>query len=156
MMIAALVVALLVAATPPLPTFFVPPKGWAAKALPPGAPADFIWVSPRFGKDGNGDNFMLMSHAVSAGTTLSAEVRRATSELAQDRPILHSHAEPTCRGRQPGWSFEAQLALPAKTISQLYHITILNHRAYTFTLTHAAGEPVDRAIEDSIESICPA
>jgi hypothetical protein len=156
-MIAAFVIVLLVATTPPSPSFFVSPKGWAAKDLPPDAPADFIWLSPRFGKNGNGDNFMVMSHHVSAETTLGAEVRRATTELSQDRTISDSHSEQTCRGRQPGWSFKARLALPnGKTVSQLYQITILNQRAYAFVLTQDAAEPVDRAIKDSIESICPA
>jgi hypothetical protein len=155
-MITALVMSFLIAATPPLPTFFVPPKRWAIKNPPSDTPVDFIWLSPQFNKNGTGDNFILMSHRVSAQTTLDAEVHRAMSELSQDRTISDSHAERTCRGRQPGWTFEARLTLPnGKSVSQLYHLTIRNQRAYTFVLTHDSARPVDQAIKDSIESICP-
>lgn len=140
-----------------LPASFVPPKGWIAKPLPADAPVDFIWLAPHFGVNGNGENLTANSHPVSADATLAAEVQRAIGEVSEDRQILSSHAEPTCHGLQAGWAFDARLPLPnGKVISQVYHLTIVDGRAYSFIFTHAAGDPIEQAISDSVQSICPS
>ena len=147
---------LLLAASLALPMSFVAPKGWVAKALPAEAPARFIWLSPKFGVNGNGENLSVTTHPAPAGATLDAEVRRAIVELSQERDIVNSHAERTCHGQQAGWTFEGRLPLPnRKAISQVYHLTIVGAQTYGFIFTHAAGAPIDPAIRKSIQSICP-
>ena len=146
---------LLLAASLALPTSFVAPKGWVAKAPP--AEVSFIWLSPKFGVNGNGENLSVTTHPASASTTLDAEVHRAIGELSQEREIVNSHAELTCHGQQAGWTFDARLPLPnGKVISQVYHLTIVGARTYGFIFTHAAGDPIDPAIRKSIQSICPS
>jgi hypothetical protein len=148
--------ALLLAASLALPMSFVAPKGWVAKAPPAEAPISFIWLSPKFGVNGNGENFSVTTHPASASTTLHAEVQGAIGELSQEREIVNSHAEPTCHGQQAGWTFEGRLTLPnGMVISQVYHLTIVGAQTYGFIFTHAAGDPIDPAIRKSIQSICP-
>jgi hypothetical protein len=130
-------------------------KSWVEKKPPPDG-VDAIWLSPHFGVNGNGENLSISSHPTSSGTTLASEVRAAISTLSLDREISNSHAEPTCGGRQAGWSFDRRLPLPnGVTVEQIYHITLLNGRMYVFTFTHAAGQRVDPAIVQAIQSICP-
>jgi hypothetical protein len=148
---------LVLVASTPVPTFFDPPKGWIAKTPPPDAPVDFIWLSPSFGKNGNGEKLSIMSQDVAPGTTLASEVHDATDQLSQDRIIAASHAERTCHGLQAGWAFDARLPLPnGKTISQVYHLTILGNRSYSFIFTHSAKDRIEQAVRSSIESICPS
>jgi hypothetical protein len=150
------ILSLLLGASLTLPPSFVAPKGWIAKTPPVDAPIDFIWLAPNFGVNVNGENLAVWSHPVSAGDTLDAEVHGATDEMSQDRIIANSHTEPTCHGLQPGLTFEARLPLSnGKTISQVYHLTIVAGRTYAFVFTHAAGDPIDQAIADSIQSVCP-
>ena len=152
----ATILSLLFSVSVTLPSSFVAPKGWTAKTPPADAPIDFIWLAPRFGENGNGENLTVTSHPVAIGVTLDAEVHRAIDELSQDRVIATSHAEPTCRGLQAGWTFDARLPLPnGKVVSQVYHLAIVDRRSYAFIFTHAAGDRIDRAIIDSIQSICP-
>ena len=147
---------LLLAAALALPVSFVAPKGWVAKAPPAEAPVSFMWLSPKFGLNGNGENLSVMTYPARAGTTLDTEVHRAIVELSQERDIVNSHAERTCHGQQAGWTFEGRLPLPnRKAISQVYHLTIVGAQAYAFIFTHAAGDPIDPAIRKSIQSICP-
>lgn len=155
MIIAALLSAVLISA-PAVPRSFVPPKGWTqGKNLPPGGP-DAIWLSPNFGINGNGENLGVTSHPAAPGTTLASEVRAAIDEMSQERTIADSHSEPTCRGREPGWTFDARLPLPnGMAISQVYHISIVGGRAYTFVFTHKAGDPIEPAVTTAIQSICP-
>ena len=130
------------------------PKGWTGK-IPPEQVGDYIWLSPQFGVDKNGENLLVSSHHVSAATTLDQEVHRAIDDVSQDRIIANSHSDPTCHGLQAGWAFEANLPLPnGQVVSQVYHITIVDGRAYAFIFTHLAGARVDQAIGDSIQSIC--
>jgi hypothetical protein len=145
---------LVLGASPTLPTSFSAPKGWVAKAPPADAPVSFVWLSPQFGVNGNGENLSVMIHP--ASMTLDAEVQLAIGETSHDRQIVNSHAEPTCRGQQPGWTFDARLPLPnGKTVSQVYYLTIVDAQLYAFIFTHAAGDPVDPAINSSIQSLCP-
>lgn len=140
-----------------LPASFVAPKRWIAKSPPAGAPINFIWLSPHFGVNGDGENLSVLIYPVSAAATLDAEVHRAIKDLSQDRMIVNSHTESTCHGRQAGWTFEARLPMPnGKVVSQVYHVTIVGGRAYTFTFTHAAGDRIAQAIVNSIQSICPS
>lgn len=140
-----------------LPTTFVAPRGWRAKAPPAGAPLDYIWLSPHFGVNGNGENLSVTIHPALANTTLDAEVHDAIDEMSNERIIVNSHAEPTCHGLEAGWTFDARLPLPnGKVISQVYHLTIVDGRVYAFIFTHAAGDRIDPAIGDSIQSICPS
>jgi hypothetical protein len=148
---------LLLAASLALPTSFVAPKGWVAKAPPADTPVSFVWLSPKFGVNGNGENLSVMTYPASASTTLDAEVHRAIGEVSHDREIVNSHAELTCHGQQAGWTFEARLPLPnGKVIAQVYHLTIVGAQTYGFIFTHAAGNPIDPAIRQSIQSICPS
>ena len=115
-----------------------------------------MWLSPGFGINGNGENLALSSHPVVPGTTLDSEAQEAIREMSEDRTIDSSHAEPTCHGKQPGWTFDARLQLPnGAEISQVYHIAIVGGRAYSFVFTHKAGDPVEAAVADGIQSICP-
>jgi len=156
-MSAAILLSLLLAASAPLPPSFAPPKGWVEKLPPPSAPVNVIWFSPHFDVNGNGENFSVTIHPAPAGSTLHAEVHRAIDELSRDRKIVDSHSEPTCRGRQDGWTFDARIPLPnGKVVSQVYHVTIVGGRVYAFIFTHAAGDRVEREITDSIQSICPS
>ncbi len=148
---------LLLAASLALPTSFVAPKGWVAKPPPVEVPISFIWLSPKFGVNGNGENLSVTTHPASASTTLDEEVRGAIAELSQEREIVNSHAERTCHGQQAGWTFDGRLSLPnVKVISQVYHLTIVGAQTYAFIFTHAAGDPIDPAIRKSIQSICPS
>lgn len=153
-----LVVALLSAvlnSPPVVPRSFIPPNGWTRGNDLPGGP-DAIWLSPRFGVNGNGENLGVISHRVAAGATLASEVREAIREMTEDRIIGASHSEPTCHGKQSGWSFEARLPLPNGTaISQVYHITVVHGRAYAFVFTHKAGDAIEPVVADAIQSICP-
>ncbi|HET6276502.1 MAG TPA: hypothetical protein VFE16_11285 [Candidatus Cybelea sp.] len=152
----ATIVPLFLALSPPLPASFAAPKGWVSKAPPANSPVDFIWLAPRFGVDGDGENLTVMSHPAVAGATLDAEVRRTIAELSADRRIVDSRSAPTCHGLQAGWMFDARVSLPnGKAVSQIYHVTIVDGRAYAFIFTHAAGARVDQAIADSMQSICP-
>lgn len=146
----------LVAASLGLPAGFVPPRGWIAKPLPADAPVNFIWLSPRFGINGNGDNLTLTIHVLSTKTSLAEEKRKAVNELSHEFTIVDSHAESTCRGSQDGWTFDARLRTASgAVVSQVNHLTILDGRLYAFIYTHPAGDPIDRAVVDSIESVCP-
>jgi hypothetical protein len=139
-----------------LPPSFVPPEGWAATTPPPDAPVDYLWLSPHYGTNGNGENLAVMLHPVPPGDTLDAEVKKAIEQLALDRAVVNSHAEPTCHGLQAGWSFEVSVPLPnGKTIGQIYHLTIVGDIAYAFMFTHLVGDPIDPAVTASIQSICP-
>ncbi len=139
-----------------LPGSFVPPKGWAAETPPSNGPVDFIWLSPHFGVSGNGENISLTTRQVPAAETLDAEVRTAIDEVSRDRTIVNSHSESTCHGLQKGWTFDARLATPSgKTVSQIYHLAIVDGRAYSLIFTHLAGHHIPQAITDSIQSICP-
>ena len=146
---------LLLSALLVLPASFVAPKGWTARTPPASSPVDFIWLSPGFGVSGNGENLTAMSHPVPSSTTLGAVVHDTISNVS-DRTIVNSHSESTCHGRQAGWTFDARLPLPnGKAVSQIYHLTIVDGRAFAFIFTHTAGVPVGQAINDSIQSICP-
>jgi hypothetical protein len=113
-------------------------------------------LSPHFGVNGNGENLAVTSHPVRIGTSLASEVHDAISELSQDRSISNSRGEPTCHGNQPGWSFDVRISLPnGVTIEQIYHLAIVGGRTYAFVFTHAAGQRIDSAIAESIQSICP-
>lgn len=140
----------------PVPRSFVPPKGWTqGKNLPPGAP-DAIWLPPSFGKNGNGENLAVITHRIAPGTTLASEVQEAIQEMSDGRIITGSRSEPTCQGRQPGWTFKARLAVGnGVTVSQIYHIAVVGGRAYGFIFTHKSGDPIDRSVVDAIQSICP-
>jgi hypothetical protein len=152
----AAILPLVLALSPPLPASFGAPKGWVAKTPPANSPVDFIWLAPRFGVDGDGENLTVMSHPASAGVTLDAEVRRTVAELSADRKVVDSHSAPTCHGLQAGWTFDARVTLAnGKAVSQVYHLTIVDGRAYAFIFTHAAGARIDQAIADSMQSICP-
>lgn len=154
-----MLLSLFLSASLTLPGSFVPPKGWVAKPPPSNGPVDFIWLSPQFGAGGNGggENLSLTTRQVPAAQTLAAEVRAATEEVSHDRTIVNSHSEPTCQGRQKGWSFDARLAMPGgKTVSQVYHLAIVDGRAYSLIFTHLAGHHIPQAITDSIQSICPS
>jgi len=151
------VLPLFLSASLTLPGTFVAPKGWVAKTLPSNGPVDFIWLSPHFGVKGNGENLSLTSRPVPAAVTLDTEVRAAIGALSKDRVIVNSHSEPTCHGLQKGWTFDARLATPSgKTVSQVYHLAVVDGRAYSLIFTHLAGHPIDRAITNSIQSICPS
>lgn len=140
-----------------LPASFVAPKGWTTKAPQAGAPVDFIWVAPGFGVNGNGENLTVMSHPVSSTTTLGAVVHTTISSVSQESAIVNSHSEPTCHGRQAGWTFDARVPLPnGKAVSQIYHLTIVDGRAYAFIFTHTAGGRIDQAVSESIQSLCPS
>lgn len=153
-MIAA-IVPVIPALSPPLPASFSAPKGWVEKAPPANSPVDVVWLAPHFGVDGDGENLTVMSHPAAPGATLDAEVRRTVAELSADRKIVDSHSAPTCHGLQPGWTFDARVSLAnGKAVSQIYHLTIVDGRAYAFIFTHAAGARVDQAIVDSMQSIC--
>jgi hypothetical protein len=118
--------------------------------------SSLFWLAPHFGVNGNGENLSVMIRPVSAAATLDAELHHATKELSQDRMIVNSHAEPTCHDLQAGWTLDARLPLPnGKVVSQVYHLTIVDGRAYAFIFTHAAGDRIDQAIVYSIQSICP-
>jgi hypothetical protein len=151
----AFVLSALIGVASALPPSFVGPKGWVEKKPPPDE-VDAIWLSPHFGVNGNGENLTVASHPTSSGATLASEIHDAIASISQDREISGSHAEPTCAGRQPGWSFDGRLPIPnGVTVEQIYHIALLNGRTYVFTFTHAAGQRVDPAIAQSIQSICP-
>lgn len=106
--------------------------------------------------NGNGENLAVSSHRAAPGTTAASEAREAIREMSADRTITDSHSQSTCRGRQAGWTFDAELTLPTGTaISQLYHISIVGKRTYIFVFTHKAGDAVETAIHNAIESICP-
>jgi hypothetical protein len=143
-------------AAPAVPRSFIPPKGWTqGKDLPPGGP-DAVWLSPGFGLNGNGENLALITHPVAPGTTVASEAEEAIREMSADRTIVDSHSQPTCHGRQAGWTFDARLPLPnGATISQVYHISIVSNRAYSFVFTHKAGDPIETAVANAIQSICP-
>ena len=150
------VISLLLAASVSLPSSFVAPKGWIAKAMPADAPVDFMWVSPDFGIDGNGENLTLSIAPASVNATLDSEVHTAMGDLSRDRDIVNSHLQPTCHGLLPGWTFEGRLPLPnGNVISQVYHLTILDRGVYTFVFTHAASDRIEPEIRDSIQSLCP-
>jgi hypothetical protein len=155
-LITAVLLSAVLNAAPPLPRSFIPPKGWTqGKNLPPGGP-DAIWLSPNFGINGNGENLGVTSHRVAPGTTVATEARAAVREMSEDRAISDSHSEPTCHGRLAGWTFDARLPLPNGTaISQVYHISIVGGRAYSFVFTHKAGDPIEPAVANAIQSICP-
>ncbi|HEY1429794.1 MAG TPA: hypothetical protein VGF18_09490 [Candidatus Tumulicola sp.] len=153
----AALLSLLVSVAPALPASFAPPKGWTAKPVPSGSPVDYLWVSPHFGANGNGENLTVTSHALVAGGTLASEVHSAIADMSQDRKIVNSHSEPTCNGTQPGWSFEGRITLPdGKTIAQIYHMAIYEKRIYMFVFTHALNDPIDPSIGRSIQTICPS
>ena len=139
---------------PAVPRSFVPPKGWTqGKDLPRGGP-DAAWLPPDFGY-GNGDNLAVTSHPVAPGTTAESEAQEAMREMSQERIISDSHSEPTCQGHLAGWSFDARMPLPnGTTISQVYHISIVDGRAYAFVFTHKAGVAIESEIVDAIQSIC--
>ena len=136
-----LVLPLLLSASLTLPGSFVAPKGWVAKTPPSNGPVDFIWLSPHFGVGGNGENLSLTSRPVPAAVTLDTEVRAAIGALSKDRVIVNSHSESTCHGLQKGWTFDARLATPSgKTVSQVYHLAVVDGRAYSLIFTHLAGQ----------------
>jgi len=150
-----MLLSLLLSAALTLPGSFAAPKGWVAKPPPSNGPVDFIWLSPQFGAGGNGENLSLTTRQVPAAETLDAEVRTAIEQVSRDRTIVNSHAEPTCHGQQKGWTFDARHATPSgKTVSQVYHLAIVDGRAYSLIFTHLAGHHVPQAITDSIQSIC--
>lgn len=155
-MIVSVLLSAIVNLSPEVPRSFVSPKGWTqGKNLPPGGP-DAVWLSPGFGTNGNGENLSVTSHDVPAETSLASEVREAIRELSPERTIVDSRSEPTCHGRQAGWTFDARLALPNGTkICQVYHIAIMGRRAYSFVFTHKARDRVGNAVADAIQSICP-
>jgi hypothetical protein len=138
-----------------VPRSFVPPKGWTqGKNLPPDGP-DAIWLSPSFGVNGDGENLMVMSHPVALGTTVAPVAREAIRKVSEERIITGSRSEPTCHGQQAGWTFDAHLPMGnGMTISQVYHISIVRGRAYTFIFTHKAGDPIETTVSDAIQSIC--
>lgn len=138
-----------------VPRSFVPPKGWTqGKNLPPDGP-DAVWLSPSFGVNGNGENLEVISHRVAPEATVASEARKAIQEMSSEREITDSHSEPTCHGKEPGWMFEARLPLPNGTaVSQVYHISIVGGRAYGFIFTHKAGDPIETAVTDAIQTIC--
>jgi hypothetical protein len=140
-----------------LPGSFVAPKGWVAKTPPSNGPVDFIWLSPKFGVNGNGENLSLTTRQVPEAVTLDAEVRTAIGDVSRDRVIVDSHSESSCHGLQNGWTFDARLATPSgKTVSQVYHLAIVDGRAYSLIFTHLAGHRIPQAITGSIQSICPS
>ena len=152
-----MILPLLLAASLTLPGSFVAPKGWVAKTPPSNGPVDFIWLSPHFGVSGNGENLSLTTRPVPADVTLDAEVRAAIRDVSKDRVIVNSHSEPTCHGLQKGWAFDARLATPSgKTVSQVYHLAVVDGRAYSLIFTHLAGHRIGQAITDSVQSICPS
>lgn len=151
------VLALLMAASLILPTSFIPPKGWIGRTPPADAPLDYIWFSPHFGVNGNGENLGVLSYPVSATTTLDAEVRSAIADVSQDRDIIDSRAQPMCHGLQKGWTFDARLPLlNGKVVSQVYYLTIVDGLLFSFDFTHLAGDQIEPEIQDSIQTICPS
>lgn len=146
--------AFIIAIASSVPPLFTPPSGWPA-ANTAGSPFDAIWMAPKFGKTHN-EFLALTSYPLPRGRTLADEVRSAISELSDDgKTIVNSHAEPTCHGRQPGWTFDARTPLtPQLTVSQLYHVAVLGDRSYAFVFTHKAGDPIDPEITNSIQSLC--
>jgi hypothetical protein len=152
----AVMLTLLVSAAPLFPASFVPPAGWVGKTPPPGSPVDYVWLSPHYGVDGNGENLSVTSRAAAPGTTLTSEVHEAIAQLSQGRTIANSHSESTCHGRLAGWTFAERMPLPNSiTIEQISHLAIVNGRVYSFVLTHKAGDPVAPAVARSIHTICP-
>ncbi|HET7815243.1 MAG TPA: hypothetical protein VFL13_12835 [Candidatus Baltobacteraceae bacterium] len=154
-MILAVLLSVVLNSAPLVPHSFVPPQGWTeGKDLPPDGP-DAIWLSPGFGKNGNGENLAVTSRPAGRQADLPSEVRAAIAELSADRDITVSRAESTCRGKLPGWRLEAKLSFPnGLTISQVYHLSLVGGRTYTFVFTHKASDAIEPAISDAIQSIC--
>ena len=164
--IASLSLALVVAASaspaakPPNPPYMQPPAGWTSLGPPPpNAPVDYGWVSPHF-RDGSphaGDSMEAWVRPIPPNSTLAEQVKEATTAETQDgRTVAGSHSHATCNGTQPGWTIDFRLPmLQSMTISQVEHLAVFEGHVYVIQFVHRADLPVDRAVQASIDSLCP-
>jgi hypothetical protein len=146
-------------AKPPTPAYLHPPAGWTSLGPPPPNTVDYGWVSPHF-RDGSphaGDSMEVWVKAISPNSTLTEQIREATTDETTDgRTVASSRSHPTCNGTQPGWTIDFRLALsPFMAISQVEHIAVFEGHVYVINFTHRADLPVDSAVQASIDSLCP-
>lgn len=138
------------------PGYLTPPKGWTKMELPPNAPVDFDWLSPRY--HGTGENIAVVVGALPDAATLDSVVRDAIAQVhEQGRSIASSRSHATCHGAQTGWTLDVRIAVaPHRFVSQIQQFAVHNNKVYTIMYTHTAGAPIDKAVRDSIDSLCPA
>ena len=164
--VASLALALLVTASaqptakPPNPPYMQPPVGRTSLGPPPpNAPVDYGWVSPHFhdGSPHAGDSMEAWVRPISPTSTLTEQVKELTTEETHDgRTVASSHSHATCNGAQPGWTIDFRLSLsPSVTISQIQHLAVFEGHVYVIQFMHRADLPVDKAVQASIDSLCP-
>lgn len=164
--IASLTLALVAAASvsptarPPNPPYMQPPAGWTSLGPPPpNAPVDYGWVSPHF-RDGSphaGDSMEAWVRPISPSSTLAEQVKEVTTEETHDgRTVASSQSHATCNGTQPGWTIDFRLSVsPSVTLSQVEHLAVFEGHVYVIQFIHRAEPPVDKAVQASIDSLCP-
>lgn len=137
------------------PTYFSPPKGWTPMNLSPDMHLDFGWLSPHYW--GTGENIAVFVREVPSGLTLYSAVRKAAADtLEQGRSIAGSGAHATCHGEQPGWTLDVRIPIsPQRAISQIQHFAVRENMMYTILYTHTAGDPINKIVLRSIDSLCP-
>ena len=113
-----------------------------------------MWFSPDFHPSGDAVTLIVNRRI---GQTLSGAVSELVNEeLSDGRTLTSSRSHATCHGKLPGQTVDLRFdASPVVTLSQVYHVAVLDGETYALIYTHAAGKPIPRAVQAMFDSVCP-